>query len=274
MHLSLTSILAPLGAIACFGIDQMVPAQADPFKSTPHLAFYDINLLETRMGDITQVDGSMKVSITAQCDAWTIQSDLAMASGNGAGLGVELRVVHESKETVDRTSLEFETEVYVNGSQTELIKGVATRDATGKGEAVFDHPQRTVVPLPSGTVFPLDSVDRSMTEFFEQNTRLLNYLYFDGSEPAVDRVTDLLAGEANVIQPDQDDPDALLTQAPKRIVSTLFELNQADSEPQSTFISDIMPNGILTRLTIDLGFILVEARLNSVEARPSPSACP
>ena len=250
-----------------------VSAWAAGFASAPHTAYYEMSLLETRVGDVTSVDGAMRLEITPACDAWTVSNEMHMRSGNGDGAGVELRVLHKGREATSGEALDFETTVYANGQLTDQIKGSATRDATGRGEAVFDLPEPITLPLPAGTVFPLGALDASIEAFFKQNKRLTNYLYFDGSEAGVDRGTDLVAGTPEPVEADQQDPDNLLTGAPRRIVTTMFDMSQTDAEPRSTYIGDMMPNGILTRLTIDLGFILVEARLSRVSENPLPENC-
>ena len=104
-----------------------------------------------------------------------------------------------------------------------------------------------------------------------QNQVLMNYIYFDGSELSAWRGTDLVAGTPDPLDADAQDPDSMtqIGQA-KRIVSTLYDLTHTDAEPITTYISDTLPNGVITRLTIDLGFMVAEARLVEVLANPEP----
>ena len=261
------------GTIALSLIGTPAQSHAEGFAVAPHVALYEVNLLETRMGGVTRVEGAMSLSITAACDAWTVESDLGLIFGNAENEGAKLRVQHKGRESVSGETFEFRTDVYTNDSLSEIIRGEAKRGSDGHGEAFFTMPEEKTLPLPAETEFPLSALSKSLGAFFEQNQRLINYVYFDGTDMGVDRATDLLAGTPEPIQTDQQDPDGLLSAEALRVVTTMFDFSKTDAEPNSTFVGDLMANGVVARLTIDLGFILVEARLSEVKATPLPTDC-
>jgi hypothetical protein len=249
-----------------------LPAAGQEVSITPHSARYIIQLLETRMGDIASADGAMEISLSRDCDAWTLTTALSLSSAQQDGASFDLRVDSDSREALDGRWFEFDSQVVVGGQVQEAYRGRAEIDADGRGEAVYERPREMSVALDQGTQFPIGATSKSLTALFEEGARISNYVLFDGSGETAIRATDLVAGTPDPTLDGLSDPDGLTTTIAKRVVTTFFDMTRTDSEPTMTYIVDILPNGVTTRLTIDLGFMVTEARLIEITLN-EPDAC-
>ncbi len=249
-------------------------ASAQTYAVTPHSARYTLSLLETRMGEISMLDGVLTFDIVKSCEEWTVQSSLDLISGNPEGGVFKLVLDHQATESLDGTRLAFETRTEVNDQVLDVYQGRAEVDMEGRGEAQFVLPKEATVPLPKGTTFPMMAMARNLQAIWGEGQRHVTYIYFDGSELSAWRGSDLVAGKPDPIDDTAQDPDGMAqTEDARRIVTTLFDLSQTDSEPQTTIITDTLPNGVITRLTIDVGFMVAEARLSEILEVSAP-VCP
>lgn len=250
-------------------------ADSDLPRITPHKAVYSIGLLESEMGEVGQVDGAMAIELAKSCDdGWTVSTELRMATGSGDTPAMRLEIVTVDTESLDGRRFTFDSEVRVNGETTERIVGEAALNEDGAGSVTFESPIEGTKPLPNGTLFPINAFRNSLDAVWVRDEKLINYLYFDGSMPEPLRATDIVAGVAEPLPEGLKDPDGLTagltSQDARRIVTTVFDMSRTDAEPQTTYIGDGLPNGILTRLTIDLGFMVTEARLVELSALNDP----
>lgn len=247
-------------------------AAAEDLSIAPHTARYDVSLLEARMGDIAAANGTMEIELSRGCDAWALNTELTLNTNQADGTGFDLGVVSASQEASDGSWYTFESRVFVGGELQDFHKGRAELDEAGRGEAVFEQPQAMVLPLKSGTKFPIAATLESLGLLFNDGVRISNYVIFDGSGPTALRATDIVAGKPDPTLEGLSDPAGLTNGEAKRIVTTFFDMTQTDSEPTLTYIVDMLPNGVTTRLTIDLGFMVTEARLIDVVAN-EPVPC-
>lgn len=263
------SLIAALSLLTVFSTLQ--GAQAQDYSVLPHSARYNITLVEAQVGEVTMLDGGLSIDLVKGCTNWTLQSNLNLAAGNQDGAGFVLVMNQTATESLDGQRFEFKTDIVVNDAPEEIYQGIATLKEDGRGEAEFTLPEQKKVRLPQGTLFPINAMRTNLNAAWGAQQGLMNYIYFDGSELSAWRATDLVAGTPEPLDAKAQDPDGMtkIGQA-KRIVTTLFDLTQSDAEPISTYISDILPNGIVTRLTMDLGFMVAEARLVEVLAIPEP----
>lgn len=268
MFAMLKSITGSLALLCCVGLTSSALAETPELAS--HSARYRLSLLEAKIGEVSMLDGVMSFHVIRGCDAWTLQSSLDMAAGQPDGQNFQMAVEHQSREALDGSWLEFDTSFNANGGVQERYAGRAERAADGGVTAQFDYPEKASITLPAEVVFPIQAVEQTVAAFWDGKKRLVNYLYFDGSELDMAKATDLLAGTPDPLMDGAEDPDHLTQGDSRRIVTTLFDSSQTDSEPRSTYISDTLPNGVITRLTIDMGFMVVEARLVEVVAIAKP----
>ena len=261
-------------AIAClglFGPETATPALAQTVapKIVPHSARYRLSLLETRMGDISSFTGLMRFDVIRTCQDWTTESELHMVADMDGAASFNLTVDHKAHEALDGSWLAFESTADTPNGK-EVIAGRAERRPDGSVVANFTAPKNGTLALPPETRFPIDTIQWNLDALWGKNQRLLTYILFDGSDPFAWRATDLVAGKPVAPRADVSDPNGLLVGQMKRIVSALFEVGKQDSEPTTTYISDTLPNGVIVRMTIDIGVMVAEAELVEVLAVPEP----
>lgn len=264
------SPLFAAAAIAGTALFSSPSVAEEPVTLVPYTARYSLHLLETRVGDIASVNGGMDISVIRGCEAWTSQNHLTMSGGAAENPSIEVDAESMIREDIEGRWMEFESTVRVGGELTETIRGRAELDADGQGTATFKKPREVSFPLPKGTSFPISATRESIRQIWQNGAKLVTYLMFDGESPSPMRGTDILAGQPEPIQGGIDDPDNLVQGDLRRVVTTLFEFAETDSEPETTYIVDMLPNGVATRLTVDMGFMVVESRLIDITAVPAP----
>lgn len=236
----------------------------------PHSAQYELHLLETRVGDVGQVGGTMDISLAKTCDAWVSSSHLNMHGGDPENPTISVDAISRQSEALDGRWLEFASKVEVDGAPAEAIEGRAEIDEEGRGVADFTAPREVSFPIPKGTFFPVSASQYTLTQIWEEDKTLVNYLMFDGDSPTPVRGTDIVAGVPGSILADLKGDPTMVSGPLRRVITTLFDLAETDSEPQATYIVDILENGISTRITVDMGFMVVEALLSRIDPIPLP----
>lgn len=236
----------------------------------PHSAQYELHLLETRVGDIGAVSGTMDLSLKRSCRAWISSSHLNMNGGDPENPSIEVDAVSRQSEALDGSWLDFVSKVEVDGAPAEAVEGRAEVDEEGRGTAQFTTPRDVAFPIPKGTYFPIAAARYTLDQIWNQDKKLVNYLMFDGDSPTPVRGTDIVAGTPGSISSGLRGDTSLVEGPRRRVITTLFDLAETDSEPQATYIVDILENGIATRITVDMGFMVVEAILSHVDAIPLP----
>lgn len=236
----------------------------------PHSAVYSLSLLEASVGEVSSIDGSLEATLTRTCDEWISALDMAMYARAGGAQMFELTGVSTYREALDGTRFEFEAENRLNGEDVGSSAGTAVMTPGEGGIVTYTVPEGVSFDLPATTEFPYASVRDMVQAFWVDGERIRTYFYFDGGEDGVLRATDLVAGAPEPVPDGIEDPDGLLTGEPLRIVTTFFSPEGGDNTPVGTVIGDMLPTGVLTRMTIEVGFMTIVAHLRAVDANQAP----
>lgn len=275
MHISMIDALRAVGLSALLWLPApgtVSPARAETVRLIPHEANYSVGLHEARMGAITFVDGSIGISASRGCESWDIVQTSVIEAGSGDTPSFSLAGESEMHEALDGAWFAFDTTVTINQSDRQRLTGRAERDGDGRPILNIERPEPATVALPRETLFLVEALEASVTALFLRAERIHPHVLFDGSDADAVRATDLAAGQPAPLAETLSDPDGLTRGEIKRVVSTFFDLSQTDSEPQMTVVSDMLANGVTTRMTIDLDFMVIEATLTEVTALPD-AAC-
>ena len=238
----------------------------------PHEARYDLSLLELRSANKGSASGLFLVRLARTCDGWSLDTDLQLQLETEEGGGMRL----ESRSRYDEVPpdgdgaarLDFRQVQSVNGNPINLVAGTAEKTSEG-GRAQFERPAGTSYTLPPDTAFPVAAARATMERLFA-GEKLVSQTLFDGGEDGPLLSVDLAAGDP---QPARDDVrgDTDLLQRPMLRTVTAFYLPDApDSEPLTTYVSDIYDNGVTARLSIDVGLATVNAELTAIRRLPPP----
>lgn len=263
------------GSFFCTGLTAILIAGANGASAQapglqPHQAVYDLSLTEVRMpGASSAGAGSFVVRLQKRCEDWVLltQLQIGMVLENGAPL--DIQSISASEESMDGRQLVFESELRMNDRLFDSLAGTATLADDGTGTVNIEIPEESTVALPRGTQFPIGAFHSTMARVIAGD-KVIEYTLFDGSSPTAIKGTDIVAGTPEPLdQPPSGDADLLAGQA-HRIVSSYFDMTATDAEPMSSNTSDVLENGITTRILLDIGMAEAEGVLTSIAALPEP----
>lgn len=261
---------ALFGALAFVGT--LAPADAGAIEIVPHEARYDLSLLELRSANKGSAGGVFLVRLARTCEGWALDTDLQV--GIETEEGGETRL--ESRSRYDETlpgadgaaRLEFRQAQTVNGNPISLVAGTA-RMGSGGGAVRFERPAGATHELAPDTKFPVAATRASMTRLFE-GEKLVSQPLFDGGEDGPLLSVDLAAGDPEPPRRDVRGDTDLLQGRMLRTVTAFYLPDKPDSEPLTTYVSDIYDNGVTARLSIDVGLATVNAELTALRRLPPP----
>ena len=250
-----------------------LPAGAQEMQ--PHRAAYDVAMLER--GKAGSKVGSYAFELKQTCEGYQIyqRMRLDIDGGRGSVLSEQQSQMTESK---DGRKLTFEHRSTANGKQTSLVKGGATLDANGVGEAVFTDPQGQSVALPTGTMFPI-ALARETVKHAKAGDTGFDALFFFGEKPKAPQSVNVLIGRVPKRLADLEMPKGAeaLIKGQGRIYyrGGFFDTDGKDKSKgeQTVFeMSSLMlDNGIELYGTHEEGEGGIEYRISRLEPLPKPT---
>ncbi|MFC6854525.1 EipB family protein [Marivibrio halodurans] len=248
----------------------MAQEAANTVRMVPHEARYDVSLLELRSANKGSAGGIFLVRVARSCDGWSLDSDLQVQieTQEGGATLIESRSRYEEILTEAGGRLIFRQSQSVDGTPLSATAGEARRGPEG-GEARFERPAGTTLSLPPDTAFPVSGSLNAMRRLFG-GEKMVSQMLFDGGEDGALLTVDLAAGTPEPapegVRGDRD----LLRGRMLRTVTAFYAPDQPDSEPLSTYVSDMYDNGVAARLSIDVGLATIDAELSAIRRLPDP----
>ena len=250
-----------------------LPAEAQEMQS--HRAAYDVSMLER--GKPGSKVGSYAFELKQTCDGYTIyqRMRLEIESGRGSIVSEQQSQMTESR---DGRKITFEHRSTANGKQTSIVKGGATLDQNGVGEAVFTDPQGQSVALPAGTLFPI-AIARATVKHAKAGDGGFDALFFYGEKPKSPQAVNILIGRVPKRLGDLEVPKGAeaVIQGQGRIYyrGGFFDTDGKDKSKgeQAAFeMSSLMlDNGIELYGTHEEGDGGIEYHISKLEALPKPT---
>ena len=130
-------------------------------------------------------------------------------------------------------------------------------------------PEQKTSPLPPDTLFPIAAF-RWTAGQWERGKRSTNYVLFDGTGPDPVRVFEILTGTVAMPDPLPEGDIQLLTGKAWRTSGSFHAYEGSGAEPLTTLIQNVLPNGVATELSLDIGFADVMLHLRRVRALIEP----
>lgn len=249
----------------------LVPGVASATEPVPHHAHYRLDLLELRQGSAVEAGGDLEFRIERTCEGWRLDKKLFFAALDADGDGTRIEIAERITESLNGRELEFSNIVMLNGEVLKSGSGTARIGSDGgRGQVNLHHPEAATLALPEGTVFTVMAT-RRMLAAFAAGERLITQIVFTGHEMQPQRHTDLIAGTPAPVETPPGGDAVLLQGSPQRMVTALFPLEKADSEPLATYIFDFYTNGVIGRLTLDFGIMSIEGILTEIKRLPDPA---
>jgi len=238
----------------------------------PHRAAYELTLdRATSASDVIDVSGTMDFEWADSCNGWTVKQKSLMTVGYSTGESAELGWNLLSWEAKDGLKYRFLVRDLQNGAMSDQFKGEAALDGPGRGgRAIYSVPDKKIVKLPPGTLFPT-AHSLKLLENAEASHPLLWEMVFDGSDAKG------LFGVNAVISPQQPQlsggkPSSPLLATPSwRINLAYFAPEGQAAVPENEQHIDIHDNGVVDLLIIDYGTFRVRAKLTKIEPLRGPA---
>ncbi|MCR9221780.1 MAG: cell envelope integrity EipB family protein [Alphaproteobacteria bacterium] len=263
--------LAALLALSAAAAPRAASASDAP-ALVPHEARYDLSLLSLQSANRGSAGGLFLVRLERACEEWRLDTDLQVSIETEDQGETTIASRSRYEETIADAgrsgTLTFRQRQEVNGFPVSEVRGEAKRTAEG-GRVRFERPAAREVALPTGVQFPISGAQASLAALFSGQA-LVSQRLFDGGEEGALIAVDLAAGAPEPPPETVAGDAALLRGRMLRVVTAFYAVDAPDSEPLSTYIADILENGVTTRLTIDVGLASVEAELSAVRRLPRP----
>ena len=128
----------------------------------PHRAAYRLDLENShRTNGLSGVSGGLVIEWKRACDGWLSHQRLGFVAGTDTGANFTHDVRFSSWEAIDGSKLRYTVRRYDGDILSEEYMGEAALDSPESGGvASFTKPDRREIPLPPGTVFPTDHINR------------------------------------------------------------------------------------------------------------------
>lgn len=245
--------------VAVFGM----PGAVGAAELKPHIATYKPALSGAPAG--IEVDGQIFMSNMLRCKAWTFNQSSSISIQAQGKRMVSLVLIQQGEESIDGKSMNFTSQMAVNGQRME-IKDTGTASGRGKSGKV-DVEQggaKKTIDLPDGAYFPAGATEKMIDEL-TAGKKSFSIKMFD---PA--RAHDVV--EQNYTISDSPfstaslpaDPGGLLA-GPSWIVKSVTSVN---GQPSEVFYQ-MHRSGVASRIMQNVGGIKIEFTIETLQAMPA-----
>lgn len=265
----LISRVLPFAALAT---SIAVPALAQDFQ--PHRAAYAVTMLEHGKPN-GNTPGTYAFELRLTCDGYVVNQRMRLEIGAGR-TAIVSEQQSQMTESRDGKKLHFEHRSMANGRQTSFVKGDATLDGDGRGQARFGDPEGQTVALPAGTLFPM-AMSRVTLQHAKAGDGGFDALFFFGEKVKPPQAVNVLIGKvpkrlADLAIPEGGEP---LVQGRGRIYfrGAFFDSGAKGQGEQAAFemSSLTLDNGIELYGTHEEGEGGIEYRITRLESLPRPN---
>ncbi len=182
----LTTRFLPIAVLAA---SLSLPAAAQELQ--PHRAVYTVTMLEKGKPGMG-APGTYAFELKQTCDGYVINQRmrLEVEGGKGSIVSEQTSTMTESR---DGRKLRFEHHSTAEGKQINLLRGEATLDDEGGGQALFSEPEGQSVALPKGTMFP-NALTRATIRHAKAEDGGFDALFFYGEKVKPPQSVNLVIG--------------------------------------------------------------------------------
>ena len=178
--------LLPVAALAA---SVALPTAAQELQ--PHRAVYSVSMLEKGKPGPGRT-GTYAFELKQSCEGYVINQRMRLEVEGSKG-SVVSEQTSQMTESRDGRKLRFEHHSVANGKQTSLLRGDATLDDDGRGQALFSEPEGQSVALPKGTLFP-GALTRATIQNAKGEDGGFDALFFYGEKVKPPQTVNLVLG--------------------------------------------------------------------------------
>ena len=254
------------------------PALVRPARAAPsdvvlaaHHAAYDLTLDTIHGGETVAASGHMTYQVSDACTSWATQQQLDLRTVTRDGGAVELVSDYATLEAKDGRHLAFDMKQKSNGVVTQQLRGEAVVDASGAGQIRYTLPQKTIVTLPAGTLFPMAHT-AAIIRAARAGLKSIAPTLFDGTgtDGAQDTYVTILGWHAAPSNSSQPELAGLGT---SRVHVAFFSRTPATITPDYESAMRYFDNGVADQLSMDFGDFTMLGTMRSFTLPKTPARC-
>jgi hypothetical protein len=257
------AVLAPPATVLA-----AAPAMA---QVQPHRAEYAL-----RLGAAANAPriGTAIHDLSQDCAGWHLKRNIRTEIALTASWKMTLTSKLDGEETKSGNGFRYNTVQIQNGSERAFKGRVQRERGEVKAEIAQSGGPPSTFVLPAPTLMPVAAIDH-LVERLQARAAAFPTLMFDaevmGDAFLID-VTEQERSQLRAARP-ADKPVALPAAKSWPVFMTFTRGRQQDQRPLFSVAGQVFDNGVLDRLTIDTGLVVVTADLQALEMRPAPT-CP
>ena len=255
------------------GAPQFAASQSGEVTLVPHLAVYDLKLLQSRgKRPIESVRGRILYDFSgSSCEGYTLQFRQVsqIDTGEGKILMSDLRAA--TWEEGAAKSFRFNSQNFVDDKLADTVDGKAER-RPAEVDVSLTKPADKTFSLEAGLIFPTEHM-RRIIEAARAGKSVLELAVYDGSETG-EKVYDTLTVIGRPIAPDASKPagaaDAALADLQRWPVSiSYFERAKKGGEqiPVYSIGFELYDNGISRALSLDYGDFVIAGEMTQLDVK-------
>ncbi|AOX17301.1 hypothetical protein AA0488_1864 [Kozakia baliensis NRIC 0488] len=258
-----------LAAFLLGAASSVAAAEAAPL--IPHVAHYDLSLVQIRSGNAVGASGDVSYHVEDMCDAWSMQQHLALHVTDREGEDSDTVSDYATLESKDGQRLIFTTTQNVDGTMQSHVEGQADRLRDGRILVHFRAPEDKSLTLPRGTLFPLEHT-QAILSAARQGKRQVAPLLFDGTSD--DGAFYTFVTIRNWAQYNEGAFRASLAHVPAAQVHVAFFSMKPDSiTPDFELSARYFDNGLSDKLRMDFGDFVMDGAMRDLTLLPA-AHCP
>jgi hypothetical protein len=254
--------------VIALALGTMLAASPAAAVLQPHRAFYRLDLARAGgVGPLLGVQGGLVIEWRLACDGWLSRQRLGFVAATEDGAGLARDVRFSSWEASDGSSLRYTVRSFAGDALEEEFRGEALLEGQGGGTASFSEPEQVEVPLPSGTVFPTEHLERVLISA-EQGERLTTHEVFDGwGFDSLTQITTVI-GEPATLPPSADGPEG---QRAWPVSMAYYDVDSQSDVPDFEASFLLTPDGVMHELALDYGDFMLDATMERLELLDQPA---
>lgn len=238
-----------------------------PAPLVAHRATYALTSEQIRGQGISGATGTMTYEVIDACDGWASRQRLEMTVTNRDGQDIQMVSDYTTWEAKNGLSMRFRMRQTTEDAVTSEVAGAASLEKTGgKGEVRYTVPERTVRPLPAGTLFPMKHT-AAILQAAKAGKKFLGVPLFDGTGDKGGQDTSVVVFSWGKSPPGKWPVLAPLPSG--RVHVAFFDRGDASLEPDYEVSMRYWENGVADDLDMDFGDFVMKGTLSQLALLPS-----
>ena len=260
---------AASGVLSLFVVSFLaLPLQAADLA--PYRAAYVLKFDGGSSGSgIVDATGAMTAEWRQTCEGWSVEQRIRMNLVNGEGESLVTDTGYTSWESSDGLTFRFNVRTLRNDELAEEFGGDAKLNGRGRaGEARFTMPEKRVMKLPAGTLFPMAHSELLLRAAESGKQRVFATVFDGATKEGVAEVSAIIGKRGIVAHSEKSEPLTARPFWPVRLA--FFDVGSDEAAPHYELGMRMFDNGVAGDQIMDFGDFRMRAVLTEIEPLPKP----